>query len=246
MDIIDLSKKSIPGIAAELDKKGIMISNTYKDMVSDQHARSFTIAGMINAAMLQDVKNEISLAIKNGTSIDDFKDKYMDALLKNGWTGITKDEERLARPYRIEMILRQNMDNAYNAGRYKQLMEVKDQFPFWEYETKRDNRVRPAHKLLDGIIKPYNDDFWDIYYPPNGFLCRCNVNPLKYDPKYTKSDVVYDRVTKQYTRNGAILATDEGFETNQSKTLTFNSSNYDYDIAASAKDYMKTILGIQW
>lgn len=45
------------------------------------------------------------------------------------------------------------------------------------YETAHDNRVRPAHAALDGIAKPKNDKFWDTYYPPNGWNCRCTVMP---------------------------------------------------------------------
>jgi SPP1 gp7 family putative phage head morphogenesis protein len=44
-----------------------------------------------------------------------------------------------------------------------------------EYSTAGDERVRESHALLDGIIKPKNDAFWNKYYPPNGYRCRCNV-----------------------------------------------------------------------
>ena len=29
--------------------------------------------------------------------------------------------------------------------------------------------------MLDGIIKPVDDPFWNTNYPPNGWGCRCNV-----------------------------------------------------------------------
>jgi phage putative head morphogenesis protein, SPP1 gp7 family len=44
-----------------------------------------------------------------------------------------------------------------------------------EYATAGDERVRESHALLDGIRKLKTDDFWNKYYPPNGFRCRCNV-----------------------------------------------------------------------
>lgn len=43
------------------------------------------------------------------------------------------------------------------------------------YRTAGDGRVRPEHKLLDGICKPVSDHFWDTYYPPNGWNCRCDA-----------------------------------------------------------------------
>lgn len=50
-----------------------------------------------------------------------------------------------------------------------------DIMPNLKYVTAGDERVRDAHALLDGVIKPINDSFWLINYPPNGYNCRCYV-----------------------------------------------------------------------
>lgn len=47
-----------------------------------------------------------------------------------------------------------------------------------KYITKRDNRVRPEHIVLDGIEKPIGDVFWTVYYPPNDWGCRCDVEAV--------------------------------------------------------------------
>lgn len=52
-------------------------------------------------------------------------------------------------------------------------------FPYLEYVTKKDNRVRPSHEILDGIIRKVNDPFWTTFYPPNGWMCRCKTAPHK-------------------------------------------------------------------
>lgn len=44
-----------------------------------------------------------------------------------------------------------------------------------EYRTASDNRVRPEHQTLEGIKLPKEDEFWNKYYPPNGWRCRCTV-----------------------------------------------------------------------
>jgi SPP1 gp7 family putative phage head morphogenesis protein len=44
-----------------------------------------------------------------------------------------------------------------------------------QYKTQLDGRVREEHKGLEGVVKPVNDTFWDVYYPPNGWRCRCYV-----------------------------------------------------------------------
>ena len=48
-------------------------------------------------------------------------------------------------------------------------------YPNLRYETAGDERVRESHKVLDNVVKPLNDPFWDVYYPPNGWNCRCKV-----------------------------------------------------------------------
>ena len=63
-----------------------------------------------------------------------------------------------------------------SATYYRLLKQVKT-FPYWEYRTVGDDRVRPAHAALNGLILPANDPRWDMIYPPNGWNCRCWVVP---------------------------------------------------------------------
>jgi SPP1 gp7 family putative phage head morphogenesis protein len=44
-----------------------------------------------------------------------------------------------------------------------------------EYKTVGDGRVRDEHKKLDGTLLPMTHPFWKLYYPPNGWNCRCFV-----------------------------------------------------------------------
>lgn len=50
---------------------------------------------------------------------------------------------------------------------------------FLRYVTKRDDRVRQSHAILDWVVKKVTDPFWDIYTPPNGFNCRCRLEKLQ-------------------------------------------------------------------
>ena len=52
-----------------------------------------------------------------------------------------------------------------------------------QYRTAKDERVREQHRILDGITLPPSDKFWDEFFPPNGWNCRCyaiQVNPRRY------------------------------------------------------------------
>ena len=53
-----------------------------------------------------------------------------------------------------------------------------------QYRTAGDSKVRPEHAALNGVTLPQSDPFWETYYPPNGWNCRCTVIQVrrsKYD-----------------------------------------------------------------
>lgn len=48
-----------------------------------------------------------------------------------------------------------------------------------QFDAINDERTRESHATLDGIVRPIEDDFWDIYYPPLGWNCRCTVRKIR-------------------------------------------------------------------
>ena len=60
---------------------------------------------------------------------------------------------------------------------YRRLKAQRDLFPYWEYKTAGDGRVREEHAVLDGLVLLHSDPLWDKIYPPNGWNCRCYVVP---------------------------------------------------------------------
>lgn len=70
--------------------------------------------------------------------------------------------------------------NGQMAATWSRAQDTKDILPMLEYITVGDDRVRPAHKELDGVKRPVDDGFWDMYYPPNGWGCRCDVKQLSF------------------------------------------------------------------
>jgi SPP1 gp7 family putative phage head morphogenesis protein len=61
-------------------------------------------------------------------------------------------------------------------------------YPNLRYETAGDARVREAHRTLDQAIYPVSHAFWDEYYPPNGYRCRCKVVQTDDEPNMTSVD----------------------------------------------------------
>lgn len=66
---------------------------------------------------------------------------------------------------------------AENTSTYQRLAKQTELFPYWEYKTLDDSKVRPEHVVLHGVILPANDPLWRKIYPPNGWRCRCYVVP---------------------------------------------------------------------
>lgn len=60
------------------------------------------------------------------------------------------------------------------AAKWEGFMQDGDRYNL-QYRTQRDKKVRPEHAALDRVTLPMSDPFWQEYYPPNGWNCRCTV-----------------------------------------------------------------------
>ena len=82
--------------------------------------------------------------------------------------------ERYNRRY-LAVEYNQAVLQARAASQWMEIEKDQDIYDQLRYETVGDGRVRPQHRVLDGVIRPINDRFWTQYYPPNGWSCRCTV-----------------------------------------------------------------------
>ena len=64
--------------------------------------------------------------------------------------------------------------SAEMAAKWEQYAEDGDRYNL-QYRTAGDDKVRPEHAALNGVTLPMSDPFWETYYPPNGWNCRCTV-----------------------------------------------------------------------
>lgn len=73
--------------------------------------------------------------------------------------------------------------SAEMAAKWEQYSEDGDRY-LLQYRTAHDDKVRPEHAALDRITLPMSDPFWESYYPPLSWNCRCSVVQVrrgKYD-----------------------------------------------------------------
>ncbi len=90
------------------------------------------------------------------------------------------------------------------AAQWHDFQKNKDLFPYLQYKTQDDSLVRRSHQLLHNITKHIDDPFWDQYYPPNGWQCRCYV--LKQENGDTSNPVAFPddkEVPPMFKFNGA-------------------------------------------
>lgn len=107
--------------------------------------------------------------------------------------------------HQLETIFRTQTQIAYSAGqaRVEEDPDIAELIWGYEYVTVDDDRVRPEHAGLDGVILPKDDPFWTRNSPPNGWNCRCQRIPVLDPPEEeVKPPAVFEGV-----RPGA----DEGF-----------------------------------
>ena len=81
--------------------------------------------------------------------------------------------------HRLEMFYRQGVKETATNAEQRQLDDpnISDRYPFVEYVTKDDVRVRPTHALMHGFIASRWDEegvaMLRIVSPPGGYNCRC-------------------------------------------------------------------------
>ena len=86
---------------------------------------------------------------------------------------------------------------ARSASQWMDIQNDKSVYNLLEYNTVGDGRVRPEHRVLNGIVRPVDDKFWSTFMPPNGWNCRCTVvqrmdiaiTPLNRGNRPSKDDV---------------------------------------------------------
>lgn len=77
-----------------------------------------------------------------------------------------------------------------------------DEEIYLQYRTAHDGKVRPEHAELHGITLPMSDKFWDEYYPPNGWNCRCSVEKvLRFKSEPTPHEEAMKRAEKVFRKD---------------------------------------------
>lgn len=142
-------------------------SGEFKRMSDEARSRALAVSSLARVDQVATMQTAIGKAIEDGETFNDFKKRVADVA-----------KEATLRPWQLANIYRTNIQSAYMAGRYSQMKRAATSRPYWRYVAVGDQRSRLDHLALHGKVYPHDHEFWNTFYPPNGFACRCSVQTL--------------------------------------------------------------------
>lgn len=146
--------------------KPALTREVFDRLLPELRVRAFTVTGIEAAQLLQRLRDEIA-TLPAGQTWDQVKANVADAL----------PFEPEAAERRAELLLRIHGFQAFQAAVW-QVAQADPETTHLQYLTMEDERVRPAHRALDGVVLPKDDPFWEDHLPPWDWGCRCRVRPL--------------------------------------------------------------------
>lgn len=155
-------------------RKANVPTATWRDLWQAAHARAFTVAGALKEDLLQDLRAAVDAAIADGESYDTFRKRFREIVARHGWVHTGSEG------WRSRVIWQTNMRTSFAAGRYQQMTQpdVVAFMPYWLYDHTTITHPREKHKAWDNLVLRWDDPWWQIHYPPNGWGCNCRVRPL--------------------------------------------------------------------
>ena len=174
-------------VIAYLKQKNVAVSWDWQEMLDDAHVSAFTVAKTAGMDVANDIYQAVVQAAQSGQTLRDFERDLRSVLERKGWWGRQERAHpdtgeifnvQLGSPYRLKTIYLTNLQSAYMAGRYAEMVAAKDSHPYWQYVAINDKRTRQTHRLLHGRVYAADDPVWGSLYPPLDYRCCCRVRPL--------------------------------------------------------------------
>ncbi|WP_334096083.1 phage minor head protein [Helicobacter typhlonius] len=194
---LDFSTPPYEAIAALQSKKVTSLLGINKDVKAqlkqDFYNKAFVVSKVADIDVLSKIQQSLVNALAKGQSFQSWKKELKPFLEKSGYGDLNNS--------RLKKIYATNIQSAYAQGRKKAQMQRSspkeylkidsltdtkvdidiakyDDGIYFRYVTMQDSKVRALHAKLHNIILPRKHPFWDRYYPPNDFGCRCRVEVI--------------------------------------------------------------------
>lgn len=245
MDAADLFRTAPKEVTRYFDARENRPTFDWRDIATEEHAFSFTVAKSAGYDILDDVRGALRDAITNRVAFEEFQRGLMPLLQAKGWWGkaLATDPEtgveklvQLGSPRRLRTIYWANTMTAHAAGEWERTERNKAFLPFLIYTLSTAENKRLEHESWVGIIAPVDDPVWDRLFPPNGWGCMCGTRQISRREALSRGwketdqpHVVAERswVNK---RTGEVrmvpVGVDPGWDTNPGKHRSRNLSRF--------------------
>ena len=165
--------------AADFIKSKPAVSRAvFNKLLPELKARAFAITGLESATAVQNVRDAIA-ELPRGGDWDTIKKQIADQMspyfIDDLADAETQAGQKMGADRRADLLLRLHGFQAYSAAAYRALDEQRDVFPYWQYKSMGDGKVRATHRALHDTVLPAGDPFWSGHYPPWEWGCRCQV-----------------------------------------------------------------------
>ncbi len=152
--------------------KPVVSREVFDQLLPELQARAFTITGMVPADVAQTVRDLVA-DVPAGMPWNTQKD-----LITQQLAPYMDEKDAIAK---AELLLRVHGQEAYASAADAVMRRQIAVFPYWQYRTMGDSKVRPGHRALNGLILPATSSFWKTHDPPWEWGCRCIKIPMSDD-----------------------------------------------------------------
>lgn len=168
------------------EQKGYAIGFNHHDVWQQEHQAAFTVAKVMQQDILADIRSEITRALKEGTTYEDFAKRLTPVLQDKGWWGrkpmvdpLTGEERevQLGSPRRLKLIYDTNLRTAHSEGQWERIQRNKASTPYLTYDANNSAHPREQHAKWDGLTLPVDDPFWLAHFPVKDYKCKCRAIP---------------------------------------------------------------------
>lgn len=159
-----------------LQNKPAVSREVFDELLPELRARAIVVTGIEDAAVVGEIR-EVLAELPAGLEWEKAKKQLVAKL--GPWIGADDPEgAQKAREARAELLLRTHGFQAYQVTQHAVMRRQEDVFPYWQYLSSGDEKVRPAHAALNEVVAPANSKFWADHSPPWQWGCRCRKVPL--------------------------------------------------------------------
>lgn len=159
-----------------LQNKPAVSREVFDELLPELRARAIVVTGIEDAAVVGEIR-EVLAELPAGLEWEKAKKQLVEKL--GPWIGADDPEgAQKAREARAELLLRTHGFQAYQVTQHAVMRRQEDVFPYWQYLSSGDEKVRPAHAALNEVVAPANSKFWADHSPPWQWGCRCRKVPL--------------------------------------------------------------------